>query len=75
MSCGCDIRQCLSDAGLTPEEAEEFLRLAQQKNGCGQLKILAGRRARFLEEVHGAEQIIRCLDYIAYKLRSGEGLD
>ena len=75
MSCGCcDIRECLADAGLTAEEIEEFLRLEAQKNVCGQLKILARRRETLLDVVHEAESKLRCLDYIAYKLRSGEEL-
>lgn len=75
MSCGCcDIRECLADAGLTAEEIEEFLRLEAQKNVCGQLKILAHRRETLLDAVHEAESKLRCLDYIAYKLRSGEEL-
>ena len=59
---------------MTAEEIEEFLRLEAQKNVCGQLKILARRRETLLDAVHEAESKLRCLDYIAYKLRSGEEL-
>lgn len=72
INCGCNIADCLKDAGCSKELVDAFLECMRQKKTSGQLSILAKHRKYLLDSLHQAQEEIDCLDYIIYKLKKNE---
>lgn len=58
----------LRDAGCTLPMVDKFLRLHEEGNSEGQLRLLRAHRAALLKKVHDNQKRIDCLDYLIFTM-------
>lgn len=67
----------LSDAGCDSQTIERY-RALEARSGCRacarreQIRLLQQYRKRLLEELHGCQSRLDCLDYLIYRLKQDE---
>ena len=61
----------LQDIGFAPDEAENYMRLAQEGDSTGaqRMLMLNQKRRRMLDEIHFHEKQLDRLDYLRYALQ------
>ncbi len=59
----------LKDAGCDAKTTERFLKLEEEGDRGGQMRLLSEHRRRLLDRVHREERRIDCLDYLVYQLQ------
>lgn len=84
---GIDVDECnfeaaviknLADAGCDSQTIERY-RALEGRSGCRacvrreQIRLLQQYRKRLLEELHGCQSRLDCLDYLIYRLKQDEG--
>lgn len=61
--------QNMKDAGCSDDTISCFLRCYQTSDTKGELKVLAQHRQYLLDELHGRQKEIDCLDYLIYQIQ------
>lgn len=63
-----DIIQNLKDAGCEEKAIDNFIQYYRSGEIKKGLKVLSLHRQRLLDEIHGGQRRIDCLDYLIYEL-------
>ena len=66
------LRQNLIDAGCSSELTAECMELAEAGLSMQMLQKLKTQRKGLLDEIHGAEKELRCLDYLMYQVENNQ---
>ena len=61
--------QNLKDAGCDSKTTQRCLCFFQERKFTEVLQALAAHRAELLEEIHGGQERIDCLDFLIYKIK------
>ena len=61
--------QNLKDAGVSPDNMEDFLSFFDSDEKEKQLTLLEKHRQQLLNTVHKVEKKIYCLDYLVYQIK------
>ena len=64
-----DIRQGLLDAGCDAVLIQGYLEAARSGDRRKCLLLLERRRRALLDEIHGGQKRLDCLDYLRYQLK------
>lgn len=64
------ITRNLKDAGCDAATIERFLQLEAEGNADGQMHLLAKQKASLLDQLHGSQEKIDCLDYLVYSMKA-----
>ncbi len=63
------LRQNLMDAGCDDQLIQSYLAAMQENDRNKCIRLLEGRRRALLDEIHGGEKRLDCLDYLRYRLQ------
>lgn len=64
------IVQNLKDAGCEPETVVLFLQMREDGKTSDQLCLLAKHRKKLLDDIHGEQAKLDCLDYLIHKIKN-----
>lgn len=68
-----EIKQNLMDAGCDDQLIQSYLSAMQERDHHKCTRILEGWRRALLDEIHGTEEQLSCLDYLRYQLQKRKG--
>lgn len=66
--CRCYMKDC----GLSPEQAEVYLSLAEKGCTGDQIILLKLRRREVMEQLHTASRQVSCIDFVIHELEQGK---
>lgn len=64
--------QNMRDAGCSEEAINSFLQYFQISDTKGELTVLSRHRQYLMDELHGRQKEIDCLDYLIYQIQKNE---
>lgn len=64
-----EIRQNLIDAGCDDQLIQSYMTAMQENDRHKCTRLLEGWRRALLDEIHGGEKRLDCLDYLRYQLQ------
>lgn len=59
----------LYDAGCDTATIQKFFRFQEEGRQQEQYRLLSAHRSSLLEQLHGSQQRIDCLDYLIYTMK------
>lgn len=63
-----DILQCLVDSGCGKESSGKIMRLLEENNAQGAMRLLKVQRRELLDNLHEQQKYIDCLDFLTYQM-------
>lgn len=64
--------QNMRDAGCSEDTISRFLLCDQAGDTKGELNVLSHHRRHLLDELHGRQKEIDCLDYLIYQIEKNK---
>ncbi len=64
------VHECLTDAGCSPAQIDQFDALRNTGSLKDQLRLLENHRRLLLDSIHSQQKKLDCLDYLVWNIKT-----